>query len=268
MKQEILTEPTEQLFAEERQRQIVELLMVHKKLIVVDLCKIFDVTPPTIRSDLKELEARGLLQRTHGGAILNSKTGQEMNFSQREVENIKEKRLIAKAAADIIHDGDTIIIDSGTTTLELTKCLAFKKKLTIITIDFKVAAWLEDNTDFNIFFLGGFIKRDFHCTIGPEVVNTLQTMCADKCIIGTTGITAERGISTPDAYHAEIRRKMMSVSSKSIVLADSRKLGKNAFSIVAPLNDVDTLVIDNKINPSDIKMLEDAGITVIVANDS
>lgn len=129
----------------------------------------------------------------------------------------------------------------------------------------KIKIGFEEQSDAAIYFLGGTVKRGFHCTVGTEVVNSLDKMCVDKCFIGTTGISVERGITNPDVSHSEIRRCMLRISRQTIVLADSQKIGINSFSVIASLNDIDVFITDDGINQQDIKDFEEAGIDIRIA---
>ena len=255
----------EPLFQEERQRQILELLKRDKKVLVPVLCQQFSVTPPTIRNDLKELEARGLLMRTHGGAILSAQSSLEYNFSRRQVINCKEKQAIARAAALLVQDGDSLVLDTGTTNFELAKCLKNKKRLTVITCDFKIATYLEEDTDANVLFLGGYVKRGFHCTLGPLTSLAVENICPDKCFLSPGGLSLERGITTADILQAELRRQLIHYSTQTILLADSKKIGVNTFAIIAPLDAVDLFITDSGIRDQELEALKEAGMEVQVA---
>ncbi len=140
-------ENKEVLFAEERQSRILKLLKKEHKVLVPQLCELYGVSPATIRNDLNDMESRGLLKRTHGGAILNTKMGFEQNVEQKLTRNSREKEAIAKIAAEYVEDGDAIAIDTGTTTLAFARCLTEKKNLTVITNDLNIAAFLDAETE-------------------------------------------------------------------------------------------------------------------------
>lgn len=256
----------EQLFTAERQQKISVILEKERKLVVRELCERFDVSAPTIRNDLRELEEKGVLVRTHGGAILSTVRDGDVMFRERNSINRESKESIGEEAMALVSDGDTIIIDSGTTTLAFAKKIAQKKNLRVITCDFQIAGYLEDNSEANVYFLGGMVKRGFFCTVGITVVRALAEMCADKCFLGTTGISADRGVTSADPQHSEIRREMIRVSRQTIVLSESRKIGVNSFSVTAPLEAIDILVTDDKLLPEEIERLEEAGIEIRIAS--
>lgn len=252
----------DQVFTIERQQQICDILQNKRKLVVRELCDCFNVSAQTIRSDLRELEEKGVLIRTHGGAILNTTNDGDRLFHERNSINSEEKDIIGETAALLVSDGETIIIDSGTTALAFTRKLVRKKNLRIITCDFKIASFLEENTDASVYFLGGIVKRGFYCTVGPSVIRSLSELCADKCFLGTTGISTGRGITCSDTQHSEVRREMIKISRQTIVLAESRKIGINCFSVTTPIQNIDFLVTDDKILPDERNQLENAGVEV------
>jgi DeoR family transcriptional regulator, fructose operon transcriptional repressor len=252
----------EPLFAEERKSKILDLLKQNAKLVVPDLCQYFFVSPATIRNDLRELENAGLLKRTHGGAINSEKTGYELNSYQKEIENLPEKKAIAKFAADMIEDGDTIALDTGTTTLELAKLLAGKKQITVVTNDLFIASYLEENSDANIILIGGSVRKNFHCTIGPIALKTFSGLSVDKVFVATNGITIQKGLTTPDINQAEIKKAMIRMASEIIVLCDSSKIGNHGFVQVCPIAAIHCLVTDGRIDERDLNELVSAGVTV------
>ena len=233
------------LFAEERRYEITKLLGENTKLLIPSLCEQFDVSPATIRNDLRALERKGVLKRTHGGAIPVNKAGFELSNRRKEVECIAEKQRIAAYAETLVEDGDTILLDAGTTTMELAKLLTTKTNLTIVTNDIKIALLLEENTDAAIFLLGGMLRRNFHNTMGLSTVGQVSGLNVDKAFMATNGICAEKGFTTPMLDLANIKQAMISTASMVIFLADSRKLGRVTFTQFARLNDADKLITDD-----------------------
>ncbi|MBS3995432.1 MAG: DeoR/GlpR transcriptional regulator, partial [Alkaliphilus sp.] len=254
------------LFAEERKTRIIELLHENTKLVVPQLCVYFNVSPATIRNDLRELENEGMLTRTHGGAIRNSKTSFELNYYQKEIENYEKKLAIAKLAIGLVDDGDTIAIDTGTTTLELAKLLWEKKDVTAVVNDIELARYLEKNSSVNIIMIGGNIRRNFHCAVGPIAIRALDGLNVDKAFMATNGISVKKGISTPDINQAEVKKAMLDIASEIIVLCDSTKIGSHAFVKVAPISKVNRLITDNAIDSNDLKEFETAGVEVDIAD--
>lgn len=254
----------ETLFAEERHSRILDLLKSSSKILVPDLCEYFGVSPATIRNDLRELENAGLLKRTHGGAISSNriKTGYELNSYQKEVVFHAEKAAIARHAIGLIEDGDTIALDTGTTMLELARLLHQRNGITAVVNDLEIARLLEEHTDANVIFIGGTLRKNFHCTVGPIALKTLESLSVDKAFMGTNGLTTKRGLTTPDLNQAEVKKAMIACATETIVLCDSSKIGYNALVQFAPMSSVNRLITDDKANERDVAEIRSAEVLV------
>ena len=255
------------LFAEERQRIILGKLEKDSKVLVQDLAELFGVSQATIRTDLKELENAGALIRTHGGAIPMLRVGFEQNTKQKQVTHIKEKQRIAEEGLLYVRDGDTIAIDTGTTTYEFAKLLQTKKNLTVVTNDLLIASLLEDITDFNIIMLGGRIRQGFHCTVGSMVLEQVGDINVDTAFICGNAFNLERGFMTPSIEHAEIKKGMKNIASKSIMLMGSHKIGSLSLYTFARLSDIDVWITDSGISEESsekIRMAEE-NLELIIA---
>lgn len=245
------------LFAEERRERIVLLLEEKGKLVVPELCEAFEVSPATIRGDLRELEGKGRLKRAHGGAMTLGKTGFERNSVFQGIVNMEEKRRIAEYARSLVNDGDTIILDTGTTTLELAKLLYEKKNLTVVTNDIIIAAHLESHSDANIIVAGGILRRGYHCTTGSRAISALKDLTVDKAFMASNALSLEKGFTTPNFEQAEVKRQMLSIALRSIMLIDSSKLGRVSFLKFADISDIDLLITDNSAWKGFCKSLKD-----------
>ena len=248
----------QQLFAEERQRLILEKLEADSKVLVQELAEFFNVSLATIRTDLRELENAGRLIRTHGGAIPMWRVGFEQNTMQKQVSYIKEKQCIANAAAELVRIGDTIAIDTGTTAYEFAKALQGKNELTIVTNDLVIASMFEDSTDFNIIMIGGSIRRGFHCTVGAKALEAISDINVDTAFISANAYNAGRGFMTPSIEHAEIKKRMQEIASKTVMLMDSHKIGGLSFYTFARLSDIDVWVTDKGIGKATEKNIREA----------
>lgn len=249
-------------FSEERKQIIIDILKEKGRIVVPELCELFNTSPATIRNDLNELQKAGLLQRTHGGAILNKQVSLENTFAQ-DVEHLPEKQALAKYAITLINDGDTVVIDTGTTTMELAKLMHTKKRLTIVVNDINIAAELERSCNANIVLIGGYMRRGLHCCVGPMAGAALENLKVDKAFIATNGLTID-GLSTPDMYQADIKKKMIEIADHTIVLADSSKFGNSAFQLFARLDDFDTLITDENADTDGLNRFREHGIHVEV----
>jgi len=253
------------MLAQVRQQAIAELVNKHGNITVNDLCSRFNVSPATIRNDLRDLESRSMIKRTHGGAISSSKMVYELSTMQKEIQNIDEKRVIAKAALEFIQEGDAIALDSGTTTFELARLLGAIKNLTVVTNDLQIASWLEQNTSVNIMLAGGMVRRNFRCTTGQTALDMLAMLHVDKAFIAVNGVSIKNGLTTPSMDMACIKKQMIDSADKVILLADSSKIERTAFVTYAPISILDDMITDEKADSSFVEAVQSTGVNVICA---
>jgi DeoR family fructose operon transcriptional repressor len=232
------------LFAEERKIQIVELVNNRKKATVQELCDHFRVSSATIRNDLRDLERQNQLIRTHGGAMIKSQTGHEVRIDKRDVQRPQEKQRIARAAVKLIEDGDSIVVDTGTTTYELAVLLNQRRNLTVVTNDLKIALLLEQYDEVTVLLMGGILRRHFHSTVGDAGKRMLAELSVDKAFMGANSVSAAEGASTPDISTAETKRAMIDIASQVVLLCDSDKINRRSFAKFAEPEQIDTLVTD------------------------
>jgi DeoR family fructose operon transcriptional repressor len=256
----------ELLFAEERKNEIVKLVNSNGKAVVPSLVEYFKVSPATIRNDLRELVSLGLIQRTHGGAIPIASVGAgfELDSSHKMVKNLNYKQQIAIEANKLIDEGDIIILDTGTTTLELAKLLTKRSNITIIVNDIEIAGELEES-DNQIILIGGSLRKKFHCTVGPMATKMLSGINVDKIFLGTNAFSIQKGGTTPDINQAEIKSLMIDISNRVHLLCDSSKIGNNSFVQFAPIEKIDVFITDQDVDSEMVESLDNKGIEVIVA---
>jgi len=254
------------LFAEERRYEIVKLLNTSEKLLIPSLCEKFEVSPATMRSDFRALEKAGLLKRTHGGAIPMRNAAYELATRAKEVERMDEKRKIAAYAATLVQNGDTIIVDTGTTTMELAKRLTEKVDIKVVTNDIKITLFLEEHTNFEIFLLGGMIRRDYHCAMGDTAMRQIKDLNVDKAFMGVNALCIEKGFSTPSLELASVKKAMISAATSAIFLLDSQKLDRVSFAHIAGISEADVLITDNGADESFVDRVKVEGkhIDVVV----
>ena len=198
--------------------------------------------------------------------MVKTKTGLEPDMSLRKVQNLEEKRRIAVAALGLVEDGDTIILDTGTTTYELARLLGEKRDLTVVTNDLPIALLLEDYESVRVVVVGGMIRRKFHCTVASSFsgMNALSDLTVDKAFMAANGFSLEKGASTPDLNHSETKKLMISIAARVILLFDSSKMGRNSFAIFAPPDKIDAMVTDSA-REEERRQMEENGIEAIIA---
>lgn len=258
-----MSKQTGGMLAQVRQQAIADLVNQQGNITVNDLCSRFEVSPATIRNDLRDLEARGSLKRTHGGAIGCNKSAYELNSYQKVVQSIDEKRAIAKAAMDFIHEGDAIALDSGTTTFEIAQLLMGFRDITVVTNDLQIASWLERNTTVTVILVGGTVRRHFRCTTGQQAIDMLSILHVDKAFIAANGMSIEKGLTTPNVDMAGVKKKMLESADKVILVADSSKIERKAFASYAAISQVDVLITDEHADNGFVEALRETGITVV-----
>ena len=252
--------------AETRRRAIVELLASQGAVKVGALSKHFAVSGVTIRKDLDDLEAEGLLQRTFGGAVFSHRSRFNRSFLERAQQHRQEKLAIAAAALDYIQDGDTIILDAGTTTLALAQALKEQVRSAFV-ITCSVPAALElSSAGYDILLTGGMIRNKSLALLGRETLTIIERCRADKAFLGSRGFSAERGHSTPNPDDAQIKEALMRIADETYVLVDSSKYGHNCLTSFARLRDVDLTITDSRLPRSQAKKLEAAGARLRIAD--
>lgn len=254
------------LFVAERREKIVALLGERSKILVPELSEHFGVSPATIRGDLRDLENEGALRRIHGGAIPLGKAGIEPDSHLKQIEHIEEKRRIAAKAAEFVEDGDTIALDTGTTVLEMARFLTDRKNLSVVTNDVQIATFLENNSAATIILIGGLLRRRFHCTTGPMSVAAISSLNVDKAFVATNAFSLDKGFTTPNFEHAELKRAMLSIAAEATMLIDSSKIGRISFIKFVDVGDIDRLITDDSIGAQALKALreENEGLELLV----
>ncbi len=250
---------------EQRRSEIIELIQRNGSVRVAELSKMYSISEVTVRSDLEYLESQGQLSRVHGGAVGTGKLYANMDLSERYMTNAASKRELASLAAELIERGDTIMMNAGTTLAYVLHAIKGKKDISIVTNSIQNALELSSYPGINVILLGGEIDAKYQFTYGNDTTSQLERYHANKCIISVDGIHEEGGLTLYYANEAGIVRKMIESSDEMIVVADSTKLGRNAFSRVASLSDVDVLVTNRKDGSAEISTLRDMGCEVIEA---
>ncbi len=250
------------MFAEERKREILRLLGIHKKVKTLELSQLFNVSEPTIRRDINEMEELGLLVRTHGGAIGIDPVEDEPSFTDKMDRFSHEKDVIGRLAASLIKDNDTVVLDSGTTTVAIAKNIK-AKNVTVITNSLDVAAVLEDNKEIELFMTGGQIRWNTRAMVGVVAEKALSAFRVNLAFVGVNGFN-EKGFTTPNMIEAQTKKKMIEIADRAFVVTDSSKYGKTQFCLISELEGVSGIISDEHLPSEFIAICEQKEIDVIV----
>jgi len=251
----------------ERRSKIIDKIDNEGKVKVSDLSKLLNVSEVTIRNDLDQLEKKNLLVRAYGGAMKFQRAGIDYELGVKSKKYRVQKIAIGKKAAELIKDGDTIILDSGTTTLEIAKNLFNFSNLTVITNSLNIAGQLVELPDIKVIMLGGTLRRKSLSLVGTTAAESLKNYYCDKVFIGVDGIATEYGISTPNIDEAHLNNIMISNSREVIVVTDSSKFKKRSFTYIAPITKVNVIVTDSKIPQDEKLILEKYNIQLYIVKE-
>ncbi|MFQ5648913.1 MAG: transcriptional repressor AgaR [bacterium] len=249
----------------ERRSEILDVLQREGNVRVQDICKQFHVSEVTIRNDLKVLGQKGLVHRTHGGAIRSNFFVKDLPVEDKKKKQVEEKRRIGKGAAALVQDGETVILDSGTTTMEIARNLGTKKNLTIITNAINIAWELAQFEKLKVILTGGIMRPESYSLVGPHAESTLRKHFVEKFFLGVDGFHVRYGLTTPNVLEAQLNKQMIEISRETIVVADSSKFGVRSFSLIADVSKISKVVTDSGIPEEDLSYLVDNGIEVIIA---
>ena len=250
------------LMIEERRRRIRELLRAEGRVRVEALAARFGISQVTIRADLSILESAGALTRTHGGALSLPEADQSLDVKQ--LQHRAEKQRIAAAAAGLIRDGETIILDSGTTTAEIARQIRALdlKSINVITNALNIAALLIDVPSVRLIVPGGILRRESNSLSGPMAESTLATLRANRLYLGADGVDPQIGVMTPHLAEAELNAKMIGISQQVVVVADSSKFARRNISLIARVEQLHMLISDRAAPQDAIEQLRQRGVEV------
>lgn len=254
----------------ERHEYILNLIQQKKAVRVSALSEALGVSDITIRRDLEYLEGQGVLERTHGGAILTQRMRQEPLYAQKERLQIEAKRAIGRAAAQLVQPGETIFVHSGSTTRQMFAHLGSLPRLRVITSNAAAIAELGNRSEsIELMVVGGTYRWQSNSLVGPLALATIARINASKTFLGVDGISIQHGLTTPIQDEAEVARAMIAQTRGAIiVVADHTKIGVVAEFVTCPLYRVATIVTDARLNAQWRKTLEEQGIRVIVAKST
>ena len=253
------------MYAEERQRLIVERARESGRVEVAALADELGVTTETVRRDLTTLERHALLRRVHGGAIPIERLGFEPALAARDSVLTLEKERIARLALAELPDEGTILLDAGTTTARLAASLPTDRELVVLTNALPIAMSLSVRPNITVLMLGGRVRGRTQAAVDAWALQALADSYVDVAFIGTNGISPERGLTTPDTTESAVKRAMIRAARRSVVLADHTKVGQDHLSRFAALDEIDTLITDSGLDAQVGDELRAQGPRVLLA---
>ncbi len=248
----------------ERHRYILDQLEGKGFAKVSDLSEALGVSVVTIRKDLKELESRGLLYRSHGSASSRELYAKDRSVSEKESFFAEEKRRIGKAAAAILKAQEAIIIGSGTTGLALARSLPHNLPLTVLTAAMNVSLALLEHDKIEVVQLGGILRKSSASVVGPYAEEMMRSFACTRLFLGVDGISPDFGLTTSNAMEAHLNRQMMQAAEQTIVLTDASKFGRKGFGKICDLEDVDLVITDQATPAELVAEMEERGVEVRV----
>lgn len=253
--------------ARERRAMILKRLESESEVLVTDLSRQTGISEVTIRKDLTLLQSRNLIIRTRGGAMRKpvENLNEDTAISKKSMFNFREKERIGIMAASLIHDGDHIMLDSGTTTMEIARHLGRFDNLTILTNAMNIAVELTKYERFTVIILGGHVRINSLSTVGPIALSTLHNFSHYKLFMGVDSFSLQSGISTPNLEEALLNQSMIAAASEVVAVCDSSKFNKQSFAHIADLKQLDAIVTDRDIDPTILHELEKRHLKVMLA---
>ena len=257
---------SKQLIPAQRFEQIRNRLEITKVVTNAELCELLGISEATVRRDLEWLEKQGVLERTHGGAILSQRLKSEPEYAARALAHPDEKRSIGATAAALIEDGDTIFVNSGTTATQLIGNIPSRAKVTVVTNNLTAALQVH-KAGFELILLGGTFYPRSNAVVGHFASENLRRLNANKTFIGADGISLKYGYTVPSNPEAELVRLMIERTHGAVIVAaDHSKWGVVSNFEVAKIDEVQMLVTDAKLSPNARAELEARNVRVIVAD--
>ena len=254
------------MLIEERLEEILKIVNEEGSITVNKAANKLNVSIDTIRRDFIRLNNKGLVKRTHGGIVSKQNTIYEYGAKKEtsSINNIENKIKIAKMASSLISDGDTIILDGGTTTYELSKCLNSFQELTLLTYGLNIACELSQNDSISTIIFGGIISNPAMAVLGPDAVEMIKHYRADKLFLAANAIDIEKGLMTPNRMQADIKKELIKIANEIIVVSDSSKFYKTALFSFCNFDVISKVVTDSRADSEFINSLKLKGIEVLL----
>jgi len=255
------------MLAIERKNEILETLQKEQSVLVADLSQKYDVTEETIRRDLEKLEKEGYVKKTYGGAVLNTNRIIDLPLRIREKRNRKEKTVIATKVAELIEEGDSVMLDSSSTSLIIAQQLKKHKNLTVITNSVEVLIELSGNEGIKVISTGGILRDASLSLVGKSAREVLNRYNVDKAVISCKGVDIDKGVTDSNDREADVKRGMCSRAKMVILAADNSKIGGVFFVKVTDMERGNILVTDKKLSSEYNEYFEQIGVQVITGED-
>jgi DeoR family fructose operon transcriptional repressor len=252
------------MFREERRERILAALSRERAVRVADLGRALRASPASIRRDLTELERAGLLKRTHGGAVSRTVAALEPTLAEKEDRFQAEKAAIAAVAVSFVKEGETVCLDSGSTTRMIAAALRNHTSLTVVTNGLNIA-WDLSSSRIEVILTGGQLRRGILSHVGPIAQRALGSLHVDKLFLAANGVDLEKGITTPNLVEAQTKQAMLNSASEIFLVVDHSKFGCVTFAHICPIERVHHVITDGRAPSATIRALEQRGVTVHVA---
>jgi DeoR family transcriptional regulator of aga operon len=249
----------------ERRARILEKVDAVGQVEVQNLSGIFGVSEVTIRNDLAHLELKNLLLRTRGGAIKQRRVGFDFALAEKQKQHLEEKQRIGRTAVELIKEYDTVILDSGSTTMEIAKNLGRLNQVTVITDALNIASILAEFKNVKVIIPGGFLRENSYSLVGSLAEQNFRNYYCDKLFLGVDGFDSRYGITTPNVEEAQLNRVMVEISREVFVVTDSSKFLRRSFAFITPISKINTVITDKGIPLEEQNVLKNMGIKVIIA---
>jgi DeoR/GlpR family transcriptional regulator of sugar metabolism len=251
------------LIPAERENYIFDKLKQNGSVKVEEVAEELNVSLMTVRRDLDRLQERGLLYRSHGGAVQRELYPLEQAYDIKKISNIETKEKIAAKALTLVNDGDTIFLDAGTTTFELSRLLKAKKDITVITNDLKIALELYQN-NIQTYVVGGKVQQETGSIIGTKAEEFIDSIRVNISFLGTSAVSNEGYLSTPTFEKSVLKRKVVKCASYAVLLADSSKFNKESFVNIVSITDINAVVTDKQFKDQELKQLEENNVNIVM----
>lgn len=254
------------MLTEERRQAILRMLGERGRVTALDLSAAFSVSEDTIRRDLRELAAAGLLRKVHGGALPASQG--TATYAVRQTQSQQAKAAIAEEAVKLVQPGQVVVIDCGTTTLEVAKRMPSDLDLTVVTNSLPIAMELATRPGLKVLMVGGRVTESSLGTQGVATVDAFRSIRADLCFLGVCSLDAASGVTVPDVEEAHVKRAMVEEAARVITLASAEKIGTTSAFFVAPIEGIDVLITDAEEGLLALELMRARGLEVQVVKEA